>query len=102
MPRNGAKGVRIRGLILPTVPLSAHIFVRPSMSDSRLKWTLAALAAGDALALEHDLAPDPDVAQKGLIVAHDDQRAVKRLQRLLQLLDRGDIEMVGRLVQDQQ
>jgi hypothetical protein len=35
-------------------------------------------------------------------VADDDQRAIESLQHILQLLDRGQIEMVGRLVQQQE
>jgi hypothetical protein len=35
-------------------------------------------------------------------VADNDQCAVESLQRILQFLDRGQIEMVGRLVQQQE
>jgi hypothetical protein len=35
-------------------------------------------------------------------VADHDQRAIESFQRIFQLLDRGQIEMVGRLVQQQE
>src|SRR4029450_1904366 len=52
--------------------------------------------------LKHDLPTDPDCPQECLVVADHDQRAVEPLQRSFQLLDRGEIEMVGRLVQQQE
>jgi hypothetical protein len=52
-------------------------------------------------ALKHDLPLDADRLQKGLVVAHHDQGAVESAQGVFQFLDRGEIEMVGRLVQQQ-
>ena len=51
---------------------------------------------------QHDLPSDSDRPQKCLVVADGDQRAVESLQRIFQFLDRGEIEMVGRLVQQQE
>ncbi len=51
---------------------------------------------------EHDLAPDSDRLQKRLVMADGDQRAVESFQRIFQLFDGSEIEMVGRLVQQQE
>src|SRR4051812_24749528 len=52
--------------------------------------------------LKHDLPFDPDRPQERLVVADHDQCAVESFQRSFQFLDRGEIEMVGRLVEQQE
>jgi hypothetical protein len=42
---------------------------------------------------------EPDALQHAAVVGHEQQRALVRLERLLELLDRGEVEVVGRLVE---
>src|SRR5258705_11573730 len=70
------------------------------LSRSQARRTRSLLS--DCRALKHDLPLDPDRPQEHLVVADGDQRAVESLQRIFQFFDRGEIEMVGRLVQQQE
>lgn len=45
---------------------------------------------------------DPDPAEKRMVVADDEQRTAVVVQGLRELFDASDVEIVGRLIQDQQ
>src|SRR5439155_18831961 len=55
-----------------------------------------------AAELGRNLSLDSDGLQERLVVADHDQCAVKSIQRIFKLLDRCEIEVVGRIVQSQQ
>jgi hypothetical protein len=61
----------------------------------------ARVLAPHAVAFGHQRLRD-DVVEERAVVAHQQQRARVRLQRLLQELERFDIEVVGRLVEHEQ
>ena len=79
----------------------------PPQAEAAAASTAGADAAGRQSAAafqlaQHNLPPDSDRPQECLVVADGDQRAVRSSQRIFKLLDRGEIEMVGRLVQQQE
>src|SRR5947207_9612108 len=91
-----------------TVALVTLSRTAPSRSTNSCVWLSRYQAArktslpSDCCALKQDLPFGPDRPQERLVVADHDQRAVESFQRIFQFLDRSEIEMVGRLVQQQQ
>ncbi len=55
-----------------------------------------------AVRVEFDRDVHPDLAEELVVVADDDHRAAVAVERLGELLDAGDVEVVRRLVEDQQ
>ena len=73
-----------------------------SSSSRRLEiGVVAGAVAAERAAIEIEDAGG-EVAQEAAVVGDEDQRAAPALQRLLEVLDRVDVEVVRRLVQEQQ
>src|SRR5262245_61325271 len=85
----------------PSHPMNSRrftLFLAPEISAT----ISCGYASWQMEALKRDLPDDPDIAQKGLVVAHHHQRAVERVECAFQFLDRGEIEVIGRLVEYQE
>src|SRR5882757_3823278 len=80
----------------------------PSRSTNSCAWLSRRQAArtrgllSDCCALNNDLPFDPDRPQERFVVADHDQRAIESFQCIFQFLDRSEIEVVGRLIQQQE
>src|SRR5690606_13347674 len=96
--RAGAVSDRESIRLLP--PAQPHVARRSrhTILDDRI----AGASPGRMRLRQHDPALDPDRLQESLVVAHHQERAVVAKQRVLQRLQRIEVEVVGWLVQDQQ
>ena len=63
---------------------------------------MVANAAGAELQSERELPRRRDRFEEAAVVGDDDEGAVVAAERLLELLDRLEVEVVGRLVEDEQ
>lgn len=85
--------VREAGLLIPD-RVSRGASGAPEVTRSR--------EDGDPAAVHVPAPVEADVGQEPSVVRDEEQGAVVAGERLLQLLDRGEVQMVGRFVEDQQ
>ena len=99
-PGDAALEPMLLELELGVEPLGVALFLGEHLLGPRVEPAIADFGAADRAAVEpQGLLGQP--RQEGTVVADHDERAGESRQPLLEPFDRGDVEMVGRLVEQQ-